>query len=114
MNFLLNKMKITLDVKVSLLVYKDTSFPFNYGRIQTRSTSRSSSSGLGVLLRSVVNQELKTTHDACASWVVFDRNRICRISPLPYDFNLSCPQPTVRGQMPHILSRFIQQNCPLA
>lgn len=45
MNFLLNKLKFALDVKVSLLVYKDTSFPFNYGGIQTRSTSRSPSSG---------------------------------------------------------------------
>jgi len=33
------------DEDYSLLVYKDTSFPFNYGRIQTRSTSRSSSTG---------------------------------------------------------------------
>lgn len=46
-------MKITLDVKVSLLVYKDTSFPFNYGRIRTRGTSRSSAAVVQLTFRLV-------------------------------------------------------------
>jgi hypothetical protein len=56
---------------------------------------------------------IKTTHDAHASWVVFNRNRICRISPLPYDF-LSFLSATNREKPDApLLSRSIQQNCPL-
>lgn len=53
----LNKLKITLDVKVSLLVYKDTFFRSTKGGYKLGARAEVLLRVLRVLLRSVVNQE---------------------------------------------------------